>query len=205
MPAKQAKPVHSLYSPHPGFAMEAAFAAKLKEKSGKTLDEWIAIVKKSGPSTQSERRAWLKENHGFTTNYASFISERADGKGGAENYDPEALVEAIFSGPKAALRPIYEEILQFGLSLGSDVKVCPCATIVPFYRKHVFAQVKAPSRSRIDLGFAFGDMKATGRLIETGGFAKKDRITHRIEIASPGQFDDEAKSWFRRAYERDAP
>ncbi len=183
--------------------MEAASLANLKEKTGKTLDQWIEILEKSGPPTEKERRAWLREKHGFTTNYAMFVAERAEGKGGADNYDPDALVDGIFYGPKGQFRPLYEEILQFGLSLGNDVKVCPCATIVPFYRKHVFAQVKVPNRSRIDLGFAFGDMKATGRLVDTGGFAKKDRITHRIEIAAPEQFNDEAKKWFRRAYERD--
>jgi hypothetical protein len=119
-----------------------------------------------------------------------------------EKYNPEQLVNGIFSGVKAGLRPLYEEILEFAVALGRDVRVCPCATIIPFYRKHVFAQAKAPNRSRIDLGFAFGDMAATGALIDTGGFAKRDRITHRIEIASQQDFNQEAKSWFRRAYER---
>lgn len=121
-----------------------------------------------------------------------------------EHYDPEALVDGIFSGQKSSLRPIYEEILQFALELAPDIKVCPCATIIPFYRKHVIAQVKAPNRSRIDLAFALGDMKASGALIDTGGFAKKDRITHRIEIASPEEFNEEAKKWLRRAYDMDA-
>jgi hypothetical protein len=110
-------------------------------------------------------------------------------------------VDAIFSGPKAALRPMYEELLKLGLALGDDVKVCPCKTIVPFYRKHVFAQVKAPSRSRLDLGFALQDWQPEGRLIDTGGFAKKDRITHGIEIAKPAGIDAEIKKWLKAAYE----
>lgn len=120
----------------------------------------------------------------------------------AEQYDPDALVDAIFSGGhKAWLRPIYDQMLAFGLALGNDVKVCPCKTIVPFYRKHVFAQIKAPNRSRLDLGLALRDLKPTGPLIDTGGFQKKDRITHRIEIHSLGDFNAEAKRWWRRAYE----
>jgi Domain of unknown function (DUF5655)/Domain of unknown function (DUF4287) len=192
----------SVYSPHPGFAMEESSMAKLKEKTGKTLQEWIAIIKKSGPPTEKERRAWLKEKHGFTTNYAWFVAERSGGRGTLEQYDPEGMVNAMFSGAKAPLRPIYEELLAFGLSLGPDVKVCPCQTIVPFYRKHVFAQIKPSTRSRIDLGLALRDLKPTGRLIDSGGFAKKDRITRRIEISSLADFDDEAKRWCKRAYER---
>jgi len=191
----------SLYSPRPGFAHEAASLANLAAKTGKTLEQWIAILKKSGPNSEKERREWLKREHGFTTNYAWFVAERAEGRGTAEQYDPEGMVNAIFSGPKAALRPIYAELLALGLALGKDVKVCPCQTIVPFYRKHVFAQIKAPNRARIDLGLALRDRQPSGRLIETGGFAKKDRITHRIEIARLADIDAEVKKWLRTAYE----
>jgi hypothetical protein len=65
------------------------------------------------------------------------------------------------------------------------VKVCPCGTIVPCYRHHVFAGVK-PFASRLDLGLALGDpavvQDPTGSLKDTGGFKKKDRITHKLEI-----------------------
>jgi len=193
----------SPYSMHPGFAMQAAIVKNFKSRTGKTVAEWAGLVKKSGPPDAKERREWLKEKYGLTTNYAMFVVEQAEGKGGAESYNPDALVEKIFPPPKAHLRPLYEEILRFGMGLGKDVKVCPCSTIIPFYRKHVFAQVKVPNRSRIDLGFAFGDRKATGILIDTGGFAKKDRITHRVELATAEDFNSEVQSLFQRAYEID--
>ena len=88
--------------------------------------------------------------------------------------------------------------------MGKDVKACPCQTIVPLYRNHVFAQIKPTTRTRIDFGFALKDTKATGRLIDTGGFAKKDRITHRIPITSLKEIDAEVKRWLNRAYEMDA-
>jgi hypothetical protein len=74
---------------------------------------------------------------------------------------------------------------------------------VSLYRNHVFAQIKPTTRTRIDMGFALGDTKATGRLIDTGGFAKKDRITHRIPIAGLADIDAEVEEWMRAAYERD--
>jgi hypothetical protein len=110
----------------------------------------------------------------------------------------------MFSGSKAGLRPLYEALLKLGLSVGKDAKACPCQTIVPLYRRHVFAQIKPTTRTRIDFGFALGDTKAKGRLIDTGGFAKKDRITHRTEITSLKDIDDEVKHWLKVAYDRDA-
>lgn len=200
----------SIYGVHPSLAMVQKWIAELKEKTGRSLDEWLRLIKKSGPKDETGRREWLKTEYGLGTNSAWWLAERAEGKG-AEGDDPDAYLEAaegyvekMFSGSKAALRPIYDELLKVGLKAGKDVKACPCQTIVPIYRKHVIAQIKPTTRTRIDMGFALGDMKAKGRLIDTGGFAKKDRITHRIEITSLKDIDDEVKQWLKVAYDRDA-
>ena len=112
-------------------------------------------------------------------------------------------MEKMYSGAKKALRPIFDELLALGRSMGSDVKVCPCQTMVPLYRNHVFAQIKPTTRTRIDLGLALKDTKVPKRLIDTGGFAKKDRITHRIEITSVKDIDAEVKKWLKTAYDMD--
>jgi len=201
--------VKSLYSVHPGVLMTRKWVATLKEKTGRSLDEWLELVKKSGPATEKERRDWLKKEHGLGTNSAWWIAERAEGKG-AETDDPDAYlraaeghVEKMYSGGKAGLRPIYDALLKLGLALGKDVKACPCQTIVPLYRNQVFAQIKPATRTRIDFGFALGARQAEGRLIDTGGYAKKDRITHRIPISSLKEIDAEVRKWLRIAYEED--
>jgi hypothetical protein len=203
-------PKKSLYAVHPGVLMTQKWVATLKEKSGRSLDEWLKLVKKSGPPTEKERREWLKTAHELGTNHAAAIAEWSVGKG-AEFGDPEAYLQAaekyvdqMYAGGKAGLRPIYDALLKLGLGLAKDVKACPCQTIVPLYRNHVFAQIKPTTQTRIDLGFALGARKAEGRLIDTGGYAKKDRITHRIPITAVSEIDDEVKKWLRAAYEADA-
>jgi hypothetical protein len=89
----------------------------------------------------------------------------------------DRYVDDMFAGSKASLRPIYDALLKTGLSVGKDTKACPCKTIVPIYRRHVIAQIKP---------------------------LKKGRITHRIEITSIDDIDDELKRWLKRAYEMDA-
>ena len=200
----------SIYSVHPGVLMTQKWVAELKEKTGRTLEEWLAHIKKAGPKEEKERRAWLKEKHGLGTNTASWLAERAEGKG-EESSDPDRYLEAaerdvekMFSGGKAKLRPLYDALLKLGLKTGKEAKACPCQTIVPLYRNHVFAQIKPTTQTRIDLGFALGDTKPTGRLIDTGGYAKKDRISHRIPITSMEDIDDEVRHWLKVAYDRDA-
>jgi hypothetical protein len=200
----------SIYSVHPGVAMVRKWIDDLPAKTGRSLDQWLKFIKKTGPKTEKERVEWLKTEHGLGTNSAWWLAERAEGKGG-EDDDPDAYlraaegyVEKMFAGPKESLRPIYDALLKLGLGIERDVKACPCQTIVPLYRKHVFAQIKPTTQTRIDLGFALKDMKMTGRLIDTGGFAKKDRITHRIPISSVKEIDDEVKRWLKVAYDLDA-
>ena len=114
-------------------------------------------------------------------------------------------MEEQYAGPREKLRPIFEELLKLSRSVGDDVKVCPCKTIVPLYRRHVFAQIKATTNSRIDFGFALTHYKGKlpKRLIDTGGLAKKDRITHRMEITSTAEIDEEVKKWLKTAYDLD--
>jgi len=197
------------YDLHPSVRMVQSVIAGMKEKTGRSIDEWIKLTKKEGPSGEKERAAWLKKTHALGTNYAAWIAARSTGKtdGGedAGQYlkHAEDYVEKMYAGQKEHLRTIYDEILTYAKTLGRDIGVSPCQTIVPIYRNHVIAQIKPTTWTRIDLGLAQRDTKTPKRLIDTGGLAKKDRITHRIQISSSEDFDDEAKRWLRVAYDMD--
>ncbi len=208
MPSATKQKNSSSYDVHPSLAMYQSSLTALKQKTGRSLAEWVKFVNKEAPATEKERRAWLKEKHGMGMNYAGWIAEQSLGKGddgSPETYlkNAEAYVEKMYSGGKETLRPMFDALLVLGRSMGADVRVCPGQTIVPLYRKHVFAQIKPTTRSRIDLGLALKDTKVPKRLIDTGGFAKKDRITHRIEITSVKDIDAEVKKWLKIAYDMD--
>ena len=207
---KTATKTKSIYGVHPGVAMTQKWISELKQKTGRSLAEWLRLVKKEGPPDEKQRRNWLKTKFGLGTNYAWWLAERSVGKGeemgDADAYlkAAERYVDEMFAGKKEHLRPIYDALLKVGLSTGKDVKACPCQTIVPLYRHHVFAQIKPTTLTRIDFGLALGDTKKIPqRLINTGGYEKKDRITHRFEITSLKDINDEVKKWLKIAYERD--
>ena len=201
----------SIYGVHPGVLMTQKWIGELKQKTGRSLEEWLRFIKREGPKDETARRDWLKTKYGLGTNTAWWLAERSVGKG-EESGDPDSYLKAaekyvdeMFAGKKEHLRPIYDALLKLGLSMGKDAKACPCQTIVPLYRNHVFAQIKPTTLTRIDFGLALGDTKKTPkRLINTGGYEKKDRITHRFEITSLKDIDDEVKKWLRVAYDRDA-
>jgi uncharacterized protein DUF5655 len=113
------------------------------------------------------------------------------------------MVDAMYAGARAPLRVIHDALEELALGLGADVRLSPGKTIVPVYRQHVIAQIKPASRSRIDFGLALGNTPAAGRLLSTGGYEKKDRITHRIAVGSTDDIDAELRRWLLTAYQRD--
>lgn len=204
------------YAVHPAVAYTQAIVDNLKARTGRDLEAWLAHARQAGPRDGKALPAWLRAE-GLGGTQAAVVAERAAKAGSHAFFEdtPEgylqtadAYVEAMFSGPKAGLRPLFEALMDLGLSLGQDVKACPCKTFVPLYRNHVFAQIKPSARTRVDLGLALGDPATIkdpgGRLLETGGFAKKDRITHRIALARPEDVDGAVSAWLRQAYDRDA-
>ncbi len=197
------------FAVHPAVAHGEVMIANLAGTTGRSLPQWLKLV---AAQQLEERRAimdWLKQAHGLGLSSAMLIAEAATQ--GTESLSAEgylraapAYVEALFAGPKAGLRPLYDQLVALALQLGQDVKVSPTKTLVPLYREHVFAQLKPATRTRLDLGLALGGLKAKGRLIDTGGFAKKDRITHRIAVATAADIDAETRDWLARAYSLDA-
>ena len=205
------KSEEGLYAVHPAIAYARSVLDNLPSRTGRSIDEWVQLVQKDGPEGEKEGREWLKKEYKLGGTTASMIVQQAAGKG-AENTDPDAYlraaagyVEAIYSGAKAALRPIHDALIKSGRCLGEDVRICPCKTIVPFYRKHVFAEIKPSTRTRIDLGLALKglDQPIPERLIDTGGLARGDRITHRIALTSSAEIDQEVQDWLKIAYDLD--
>jgi len=200
----------SPYSVHPAVSYCQAIVDNMPEKTGKSLDQWLTLAKKKKFESEKDCREWLKKEHKLGGTTAGLIAEVWNGRGedllSAENYLSSAAqyVEDMYAA-KASLRPIHDRLIELGRKLGKDVKICPCKTIVPLYRNHVFAEIKPTTKTRIDLGFALKSYqgKLAKRLLDTGGLQKGDRITHRIPLSSVDEIDDEVQKWMRIAYELD--
>lgn len=195
---------------HPSVAHEAAILRNLAARTGHPLDHWLAQLAHSGETEARARVRWLQTACGLGRDTARVIVAQARG-GDAEpdataSDAPVDALARLFSGPRAALRPVADAVLAAAAALGPDVVITPGATIVPIRRRHVFAQIRPASRTRVDVGLALRAHPGPlpDRLVDTGGAAKGDRITHRIAIASVDAVDDEVRAWLSVAYALDA-
>ena len=188
------------YELHEGSWMEASYEKKILEKTGKSLAQWAAMVRRDGPEGGTARRKWLKSEHGLQTMAAWWIVAAAEGKNiGADAWDPVGNVRSLYGGPKQALLPLHEKLCRLALSLGDDVKIAPCETMVPFFRKFAFAELRPATADRLDLGLALGTAKPSGRL-EAQARSSGNRITHRISLSSIDDVDAEVVKRLREAY-----
>jgi hypothetical protein len=207
-----ALPPASIYSVHPGVAMMQRWIASLKPKTGRSLDEWLTHIASAGLPDEKSCRSWLKSTYGLGTNSAWWLAEKSFGKElGLADDSPAAYlaacpgyVDRMYAGAKAELRPIHDELVRLAREIGEELRICPCTTIVPLYRNHVFAEIRPTTNKRIDLGFALGEEPFTARLVDTGGRAKNNRITHKVAITALADIDLQVKRWLREAYQRDA-
>lgn len=196
---------------HPAISHAKAMMKSVPERTGKILEEWSEVVAEAGGSDSRSIINFLKSEYDLGRPTAMVIASYAlDQK---DDFDADAyldrapqIVDAQYDGKKAHLRPLADELFELIGALGPDVAASPCKTYVPFYRHHVFAQVKAATQKRVDVGLALGSYSGMipDRLSDTGGMAKGDRITHVIAVSGPNDIDDELHKWLKCAYELDA-
>lgn len=184
--------------------MIAAVKANMLAKTGKTFEAWVKLAKAGGPPGARECYTWLKKEHGVPHLSAEIIADKASGACQLEVYDnPDALVEAMYSGVKESLRPIHDAVVKLAKKLGKDVVITPCKTYVSLRRKKQFAIVKPTTRNRVDLGLTLPGVKPQRRLEAMRG-GSSDRISHVIRIESPDEVDALVKRWLSEAYSQNA-
>ncbi|EKE76695.1 DUF5655 domain-containing protein [Gallaecimonas xiamenensis] len=188
-----------MYHLHPAIKHAQAMAQNLAADTGRELDDWRALVEAEDPK---DPKAWLKAEYGLGAATAGLILDPYSTDEDHYLAQAPAMVDAQYSGKKAALRPLYDAIEDLLLSLSDEVKLCPAKTQVAAYHNKVFATVKAASMQAIELGLALGPERPfEGRYQSTGGLEKKDRITHRVRLTSVSELDQELQETLAQAFE----
>ena len=147
--------------------MMSAVSGSLAERTGRTLDEWVALVQASGidPLDQNAVRRWLRSAHGVPQNSQWVIADAAARAAGWVRPSTAEYIDSQYTGAKAALRPIYDKFAAAIEGLGDDVTVEGRGGYTPFVRGRQFAAVAAATRDRVDLGLRFADVQVADELI----------------------------------------
>jgi hypothetical protein len=175
--------------------MAASMIANLKEKTGKTLPQWLKLAKASKATKHGELVKWLKTEHGVTHGFANLIAH--------ENFKAETAsgdpIAAQYAGEKKSLVPIYKALIRAAKSFGKDVEVSPKKTYVSLRRKKQFALIQPSTKTRVDLGLNLKGTSPSGRLEAAGSF--NAMCTHRVRLTSTTEVDANVSKWLKKAYD----
>jgi Domain of unknown function (DUF4287)/Domain of unknown function (DUF5655) len=169
-------------------------ARNIEQKHGRSMADLVAMVGASGKSKHGEIVAWLKSEHGFGHGDANLVALTAlRGPAAPAGND---LIEAIYTGPKAALRPFHDRVIEIAQGFG-DVELSPKLTYVSLRRAKQFGTVGPASGGRLEIGLNLKGVEPAGRLEPTTGMC-----THRVRLSDPSELDAEVIGWLREAYDR---
>ena len=169
----------------------------IKAKTGKSVAEWVKIVKKENFSKHNEMVKFLKSNHSFTHGYANFVAHKTR-ESDAASFDEEDLIQMQYKG-KEPLQPIMEKILAEIKTFGDDIDIVPKKANVSLRRKKQFALIQPSTKTRIDLGLKLRHLTPEGRLESSGPFGTM--CTHRVKLTEVSDVDSDVILWLRMAYD----
>lgn len=178
----------------------AKMIANLREKTGKTLDQWLSVVKKSKLGKHGEIVKFLKTDHEVTHGYANLVAHKALASDAGSATSSTELVDVQYGGKKSGLRPIYDALVGKVNKLGKDIELAPKKAYVSLRRNKQFGLVQPSMATRVDLGLNLKGVKPAGRLEASGSF--NSMCTHRVRLESVKDVDKEVVGWLKQAYEK---
>lgn len=181
--------------------MMAAASASMAERTGRTVQEWVAVVQGSGldPLDQAAVRRWLRTEHGMPQNSQWIVAEAAALAAGWVRPTVEDYINGQYAGPKAQLRPVFDRLRGIIESFGDDVGTEGRATYTPFVRRRQFAAVAAATRSRIDVGCRYTAAPASDLLRPANA---PGQATHRFSVTATVEITPEVERLLRAAYDQ---
>ena len=178
--------------------MAASMIANMKEKTGKTLAQWLKITRAAGLEKHGQIVKMLKADHEVTHGFANLIAHETLQSHAAASSETE-LVDSQYSGAKADLRPIYEALMNVIGKLGKDVEIAPKKAYVSLRRKKQFAIIQPSTKTRVDVGINLKGEDPTERLEASGSF--NSMVSHRVRLTDKKEVDAQLKAWIKQAYE----
>lgn len=179
---------------------EKEFIQTAKEKTGKTLEEWLPLVKKSGLSRQMEITNWLKETHKLNHLQSTLLAGLYLNNGKPVYQNEDSLLDNQFAKCEE-MRPLYNTIAGKILAQFPDAQVIPKKTYLSFTATREFAAINIKPKE-IRLGMDLGDAPLTAILQKSKLTGPMPRISHMVIITGEGDFDNSVSQFLQSSYNR---
>lgn len=178
----------------------------IQAKTGLSIAQLHAALAATGLAKTGERRSWLMQayalGYGDANTVALLVGKPLPPLDGAEpavvtDPSPDDPLDALYAGPKAALRPLHAAVMGVVRGFG-PFEQAPKKSYVSLRRSKQFAMVGPATRELIEIGLNHKSLPAHPRLkpLPPGGMCQATLRLGRVE-----EVDAELAGWLRQAYE----
>lgn len=176
--------------------------ANIEKRSGKSLAELAAIIKASGLSKHGEIRDMLKRDLGLGHGDANTLTHHAlqsDGQSAAAaaGQSTDDVVAALYTGPKAELRPIHDKLMAEINKFG-EFEIAPKKTYVSLRRKKQFAMIGPATKTQVEVGLNIKGLTGGDRLVEQ---PPNSMCNYKVRLSTVKEADAELIGWLKKAFE----
>lgn len=197
--------------------------ANIEKRTGKTLAQLAQIVHDSGLAKHGERVAMLKTTLGMGHGDANALVQAiangtlpagsAVASGGTDvgSGSPAAasapaapaapseaeVLDALYTGPKAALRPIHDKLLQAMQAFG-PFEAAPKKAYVSYRGKKQFAMIGPATHTRVEVGL---NIKALPEHQRLQALPAGQMCNYKVKLQDVSEVDEQLLGWLRAAYQ----
>ena len=171
--------------------------ADFEKRTGRSMDEWVAIARTCPEAAHRARLQWFKDNHGLLQNSASWVLSTAfpSEAGWAE---PEKLRAALWTDP--ASTAIFEAVERLVKAL-PDISSGQRKGYSAWSRKLQFVAVRPIRGAAARLGLAV-DPSTSPRLVPAKNEGWSERLKAAMSLATLGDIDGDVEGLIKQAWER---
>lgn len=174
--------------------------ANIEKRTGKSVAELTAIVKDSGLSKHGQMVAMLKTTLGMghgDANTLVHVVRKSETPGATEELASDQVLDGLYTGPKAALRPIHDRLLV-AIGMFGVFEEAPKKTYVSYRRKKQFAMIGPATKTQVEVGINVKGLEATDRLQE---LPAGRMCNYKVRLSEVAEVNTELIDWIKAAYE----
>lgn len=180
--------------------IEKEFIDTAKDRTGKSLQDWLKLVKSSGIEKRNDILEWLKKGHGLNHLQAQLITGIFLNNGNPVYINENALLENQFlKCPE--MRAVFDSISEKIISSFQGTQLIPKKTYLSFTAVREFAAINVKPKE-IRLGLDLGDEAFTESLQKSKLTGPMPRISHMIILTESKQFDNKIKQLVQQSFNR---
>ena len=177
---------------------EKTMLDNLYKNTGKTLEQWMAIVKQKNFAKHGDIIKFLKEEHFFTHGFANLVALKSRGRDAASVENKDELIEKQYKG-KEHLKPLYDKLIAEILKFGKDIEISPKNAYVSLKRKKQFAILQPATKTRFEIGLNLKGRKPEGILQAIN--SSNAMCSHKINMTDEKEITPEIINWLKAAYQ----